>query len=41
MKKGIVFLVIMFTPRVMVTKMPKNASFFVLFAEDSKTLATV
>ena len=35
MKKGVIFLVIMFTPRVMVIKMSKNASFFVYFADDS------
>ena len=35
MKNGVIFLVIMFTPGVMVIKMSKNASFF---ADDSKTV---
>ena len=41
MKKGVIFLVILFTSRVMVIKMSKNASFFAYFADDSKTLVTV
>ena len=31
MKKGVIFLAIMFTPRVMLIKMSKNASFVVFF----------
>ena len=38
MKKGVIFLVIMFTPGVMAIKISKNVSFFVIFADDSKTL---
>ena len=41
MKKGVIFLVIMFTPRVMVIKMSKNASFYVFFADDNKTLVSM
>ena len=40
-KIGVIFLVIMFTPGVMVIKMSKNGSFFVFFANDSKILVTV
>ena len=38
MKKGVIFLVIMFTPRVMVIKISKNDSFYVFFADDNKTV---
>ena len=38
MKNGVIFLVIMFTPGVMVIKISKKASFF---AYDSKTIVTV
>ena len=41
MKKGVIFLVIMFTPGVMAIKISKNVSFFVIFADDSKTLVIV
>ena len=40
-EKGVIFLVIMFAPGVMVIKISKNASFFVFFADGSKTLVTV
>ena len=40
-KIGVIFLVIMFTPGVMVIKMSKNGSFFVFFADDSKIWVTV
>ena len=41
MKKGVIFIVIMFTSRVMVIKMSKNISLFVFFAGYSNTLVTV
>ena len=40
-ENGVTFLVIMFTPGVMVIEISKNGSFFVFFADDSKELATV
>ena len=40
-KNGAIFLVIMFTPRVMFIKMPKNGSFFLFSANESKKLVTV
>ena len=41
MRKGVIFLVIMFIPGVAVIKMFKSVSFFVFFADNSKTLVTV
>ena len=40
-QNGVNFLVIMFTPGVMVIKMLKNGSFFVSFADGSKNFVTV
>ena len=40
-KNGVIVLNVMFTPGVMVIKMWKIDSFFVFFADDSKTLVTV
>ena len=40
-KNEVIFLVIMFTPRVTVIKMSKNGLFLVFSADDSKKLVTV
>ena len=40
-KDGVIFLFIMFSPRVMVIKMSENDSCFVYFANDSKILVSV
>ena len=39
-KNGVIVLIIMSTPGVMVIKMSKIGSFFVFFADESKTLVT-
>ena len=41
MKKGVIFLIIMFTSGDMVIKISKNVSFFVFFADNNKTLVIV
>ena len=40
-KNWVIYVVIMFTPRVMVIKMPKMAEFFVFSADQSKKVVTV
>ena len=40
-KKQVIFLVIVFTSGVAVIKILKNALFFLIFADDTKTLLTV
>ena len=40
-KNWVIYVVIMFTPRVMVIKMPKMAEFFVFSVDQSKKVVTV